>query len=155
MKDVINVIMCSHGEYAAGILSSLRLLVDKNISAEPVCAYCGEIKNSTDLSEALSRHVRNSRKEEKELIIFTDILGGSITNCATLLMMSNPDIHVVTGMSLPMLMEFYLSADKPLPERIRVSLRASQESGAYMNSFPEFQTTKPEKNSPEDDGFFD
>ncbi len=150
VKDV-DVVIASHGEYAAGIFSGLTYLVDANISAHVICAYCGDIQNSQDVFDKISFYVEESKKSGKEIVVFTDVYGGSIANNASLVMAENKNMHVIAGMSLTMLMEFYLSDELPLKKRLDAAITTSQEAGVYIN---ELLNVESNDNSNIEESFF-
>ncbi len=97
-------------------LSLIQAYVNENVSVED------ELK---PIIEAIGN--------DDELIIFTDLLGGSVNNQ----MMTHalkPNIHVVTGFNLPLLIEI-LMADKDTPavEIIENAVTNAKEQLVYVN----------------------
>nr|WP_233338097.1 PTS fructose transporter subunit IIA [Buttiauxella sp. W03-F01] len=131
----VYVVIASHGEYAAGIVSALKLLVDANVEVVSLCAYCGDINNTADVIDNLSAHARVSLQDNREFVVFADIFGGSVANSALMLMASYPHMHVVAGVTLAMMVEFFLSDGENLPIRSRIysALEASREASVYLN----------------------
>lgn len=149
MNKNVYVVIASHGEYAAGIVSALKLLVDTNIEVVPLCAYCGGINNTTDVIDNLSEHARISLQGNREFVVFTDIFGGSVANSALMVMANYPHMHVVAGVTLVMMMEFFLSDGENLSiqSRISLALEASREASVYISDSE--QLTKKNNSVPD------
>ena len=135
MKKNVYVVIASHGEYAAGIVSALKLLVDTNIKATALCAYCGDINNTVDIMDKLRSYATESLADNTDLVVFTDIFGGSVTNSAAMVMADYAHMHVVAGVTLAMMMEFFLTEgdEVTLQQCITASLEASRDSACYLN----------------------
>lgn len=152
----VSVVIASHGEYAAGIVSALKLLVDHNIEVVSLCAYCGDIKNTADVMDKLREYARRSFEDGNELVVFTDIFGGSVTNIAAMVLIDNPHMHVVAGVTLVMMMEFFLSEgdSDSLKTRINSALEISKEAGNYLNECNELKNEHASINQENVDDFF-
>lgn len=156
MKKNVYVVIASHGEYAAGIVSALKLLIDANIQAVPLCAYSGDLNSTADVMDAIKKHATLSQEADEELVVFTDIFGGSVTNTATLVMAEYSHMHVVAGVTLSMMMEFMLSEDDfdSLQERISSALETSREAATYLNENQQLKSLSGPDNSNIEKDFF-
>lgn len=94
------IYVASHGEYAKGIVSALSLLIGDDHGVTPVCAYCGDISNTAELEQYLENVALRAAQHGNEVILFTDMLGGSVNNTAILVMMRHPQLHVIAGQTL-------------------------------------------------------
>lgn len=99
---MIGVVLISHGEMASGLKNTIEMFFGKDIAqVEAVSFMENEDVESFDkkLKEAI-----NKVDDGSGVLAFTDMLGGTPANrCALLL--SN-QFYVVTGMNLPIIMEF-------------------------------------------------
>lgn len=108
---MVGLVVVSHGDLSKGLASSIALIA-------------GEYKNMITLSlekndnaEEFHNEILNSVKKVDEgdgVIIFTDVLGGTPSNLSTLVARRN-DLFCLTGMNLPMLIEFVMLAEDDLP----------------------------------------
>lgn len=106
------IVLASHGTLAAGMLDSLRMIAGEQTGVSALCAYTQEVP---DLASALGDLVRD-RAEGEELVIVTDVLGGSVNNEASRLL-GAPDVYVVTGMNLGLVLALVLG-DAPTTEQL-------------------------------------
>ncbi|EBG0271990.1 hypothetical protein FIF62_04760 [Salmonella enterica subsp. enterica] len=75
-----HVYVASHGPFARGLINSLSLLIGDEHGVTPVCAYDGDIVTTEQLEQTLENLIAQANGEE--VVVFTDLLGGSINNSA-------------------------------------------------------------------------
>lgn len=98
-------IIATHGYLASGYVSSIKVLTSKeNIYA--VNAYVGEL---FDVQEKLKELIESFDTQE-EIIIFTDIMSGSITQYISKFL-NRKNIRCMTGINLPLILEFMLTSE--------------------------------------------
>ena len=99
------IILASHGKFASGILDSLELIYGKNQSITALDCYTDE---NFDLTESVSQLFM--RYKDKEIIVLTDLFGGSVNN--EFLQYINQDhVYLVAGLNLPLLIELVSRLD--------------------------------------------
>lgn len=149
--------IATHGRYAEGIISALNLLVGDDHGVTPICAYCGEIGSTAELAERFETIARQAASRGKELVLFTDMPGGSVNNTAVQMLVKYPHVHVISGANLIMLMEFCLSEHTDTASRLRDAIAAASGAMQHMNVLPEIiasrQATKPAVDDDIDDFF--
>lgn len=97
---MVNVIFCAHGQLACAMLDSVRMVYgDVHVSA--VAFVPGE--NAGDIAGKLEELV--STHKEGEWLIAVDLQCGSPWNAAAGLAMRNPQLRVISGLSLPLALE--------------------------------------------------
>src|SRR4051812_47751226 len=97
-------LIATHGTFAKGIQSSLELIIGATDNLFIIQAYITENKSIEDeLNDVLANVT-----EDDELIIFTDLLGGSVTN-QVLRIAIRENVHVVSGFNLPLLIDILLA----------------------------------------------
>ena len=97
---MVNVIFCAHGQLACAMLDSVRMVYgDVNVSA--VEFVPGE--NAGDIAGKLEKLV--STHKDEEWLIAVDLQCGSPWNAAAGLAMRNPQLRVISGLSLPLALE--------------------------------------------------
>lgn len=96
-------------------------------------AYVDENKSAEDEIAALLSSVADG----DEWIVFTDLLGGSITNQVLRVAAElgvRDSVHVVAGMNLPLVIEVVLSdASTPANEVLRDAIEMAREQLVYVN----------------------
>jgi len=97
---MVNVIFCAHGQLACAMLDSVRMVYgDVHVSA--VAFVPGE--TAGDIAGKLEKLV--STHKEGEWLIAVDLQCGSPWNAAAGLAMRNPQLRVISGLSLPLALE--------------------------------------------------
>ncbi|MBM9930454.1 PTS sugar transporter subunit IIA [Pediococcus pentosaceus] len=105
------IIVASHGRMASGIKNSLEIIYGESKVVESLDCY---VEDDFDLNEAISRLLE--RYKNYELIIVTDVFGGSVNN-EFLKYVGRPNFYLITGLNLPLLIELvnkiqFLSEEK-------------------------------------------
>ena len=149
--------IATHGRYAEGIISALNLLVGDDHGVTPICAYCGEIGSTAELAVRFDAIAQQAASRGKELVLFTDMPGGSVNNTAVQMLVKYPHVHVISGANLIMLMEFCLSEQTDTPSRFQDAVTAASGAMQYMNELSEIiaarQAAQPADNDDIDDFF--
>ena len=124
------IILASHGSFASGILSSLELICGKQTNIEALDCYTEE---SFDLASEVSEIINNN--QEKEIIVVTDIFGGSVNN-EFLQYIHNSHFFLVAGMNLPFLVELVTQIEfvYSLEDCINEALSNSKVSIQFCNN---------------------
>ncbi len=125
------VYIASHGNFAKGLKDALVLLMG-DLGINEWSCYHEEIPDNNALKGLIKREYHNLSSDD-ELVIFTDLLGGSVNKVASELMLQNDRIHVVAGMSMPLVLEFVLNADTNTSNAIENALESAKESMVYVN----------------------
>lgn len=112
-----HVYVASHGPFARGLINSLSLLIGDEHGVTPVCAYDGDIVTTEQLEQTLENLIAQANGEE--VVVFTDLLGGSINNSAAKVLMRHRHVFVVAGVNMTLLLEFLpvkkKAQTRPLP----------------------------------------
>jgi fructoselysine and glucoselysine-specific PTS system IIA component len=124
-------LIATHGTFAAGVKSSLDMIIGTIENVFLIQAYVNaDIAVETQINEVMDQ-VGN----DDELVVFCDILGGSITN-QILQHALRPNVHVISGFNLPLLIEVLMGdADTPVEEVIASALNNAKEQMTYVNKF--------------------
>ena len=133
------ILLASHGYLAKGMKQTLELILGKQSSVEILCGYTPECENVRD---AIREIVENGGEEE--LIILTDVFGGSINNeCMRYL--GRQKYHLIAGMNLPLLIDLLELEEEYSTERFLQNL-AEQGSPylKYCNVMQEQEKTADE-----------
>ena len=121
--------IATHGAFAKGAKSALDIIAGEMDNVFLIQAYLDDSRPVEDeLEDVLATITDND-----ELIIFTDLLGGSVNN----IMLRNAlreNVHIVSGFNLPLLIEIVLSdADTPAIEVIEDAINNAKGQMVYVN----------------------
>lgn len=119
-------LLASHGKFAEGIYNSLQIILGENINVSTICAY---VNGKDDMESMVKSHI-NSLKREEELIVITDLFGGSVNN-EFMKHIKNKQVHLVSGMNLHLLIEIITSQNPNTKEMINYAINQSKESIKY------------------------
>ncbi|MDB5015773.1 MAG: hypothetical protein JWQ84_605 [Mucilaginibacter sp.] len=122
-------LIATHGTFSAGVKSSLEMIIGITENVFIIQAY---VDGNTVIENEI-KAVLEQVGDNDELIIFSDILGGSVTN--QLLQQSvKLNVHIVSGFNLPLLIDVLLSdADTPANEVIESAIINAKEQMVYVN----------------------
>lgn len=95
-------LLASHAYFAEGIYSSLKMIVGEQNNVHIICAYTTD---NYDLKKELTPFIESLQLDD-ELIIITDIFGGSVNNeCMNIIGETDKKIYLIAGLNLPLLIE--------------------------------------------------
>jgi len=123
-------LIAAHGSFSSGIKSSLDIIIGKMENVFIIDAYLEGNKSIEDELKAILEKVQ----ADDELIVFSDLMGGSITN-QILRYGLRENVHVVSGMNLPLLIDIMLAdADTPVKDVIENAISIAREQVVYVNT---------------------
>ncbi|MDT2757160.1 PTS fructose IIA subunit [Enterococcus asini] len=97
-------ILCmSHGPLAKGMIETLKIIVGELNNVDVLCAY---IDGNNDVEQMIDAYLKDH--VDDELIVVTDIFGGSINNEWLKRLSKLPKVFLISGMHLSLLVELYL-----------------------------------------------
>ena len=122
-------IIATHGTLAAGIKSSLDIIIGAMENVFLIQAYVDENTSVEDDLKEILKQVN----ENDELVIFSDILGGSVTN-QMLQHALRPNVYIISGFNLPLVIEVLLAdTDSPLEVIIEDAINNAKEQMVFVN----------------------
>jgi fructoselysine and glucoselysine-specific PTS system IIA component len=122
-------LITAHGSFASGIKSSLDIIIGETENVFVIDAY---VDGNKSIEVELIK-IMEEIKPEDELIVFSDLMGGSITN-QVLRFALKKNVHIVSGMNLPLLIDLIMAdTDLPITDTIENSLKAAREQVVYVN----------------------
>nr|VXZ87525.1 EIIAB-Man [Klebsiella pneumoniae] len=80
------------------------------------------------------------------MVIFTDLLGGSINNSAVSVLMRHRNVFVVAGINLTLLLEFLLCEEATTEAAIIYATSAARESIVFINPLITQPSSDPQEN---------
>lgn len=103
------VLVITHGKFGIELLKSVEMIMGEQEDAKALGLQLGD--NVDDLRNEVEKIILENEKEDKETIIFVDILGGSPSNIALYVLKKHNSVKLVTGVNMPMLIEVFQSRD--------------------------------------------
>jgi len=134
---MIRYVIATHGKLAEGFLSALQLFVGDQYSIETICAFLDEESLEKKANKILSQYT-----SDDEVIIMTDMYGGSVNQFFTKEMLLGNNYHVITGINLGLTVELILCLQTPVEEiQIKSIIQQAKDQIVYMNQvLPSLQT---------------
>lgn len=104
---MIRGIIIGHGDFAQAMMSTAEKIVGEQDKVTV-------ISNTGRSCESLAQVIEDSLSAEPglELIAFLDLPGGSCTISCYKLLRKQPDLNIICGLNLPMLIEFFMLREK-------------------------------------------
>ena len=122
-------ILATHGHFAAGIRESLELVFGAQEGVQAVCAF---VDGENDV-HALVRDALDREAADVDIVVCTDIFGGSVNNEFLNALPAHPRVHLIAGMNLPMLIALFLSPEPDTAALIRTVLASDDIRPRYCN----------------------
>ncbi|QIK70682.1 PTS sugar transporter subunit IIA [Erysipelothrix sp. HDW6C] len=124
------ILIASHGNMAQGIVHTVSFFAGESNDIAAICAYVGD----TPLEDMINEYF-STVKSEDEVIIFTDLLGGSV-NRAFLPYLKREHTHLIAGVNLPMVLEIVLEPSQYMTtEEVQKIVENGKSSSIYMNNY--------------------
>ncbi|WP_426671865.1 PTS sugar transporter subunit IIA [Mucilaginibacter sp. McL0603] len=122
-------LIATHGTLAAGIKSSLNIIIGAVEHLFLIQAYVDENTSvETEIKQILEQI-----DAQDELVVFTDILGGSITNQIVQHSLKS-NVYIISGFNLPLIIDIMLADNaSPIEEVISSALENAKEQMVYVN----------------------
>ena len=122
-------LLASHGRLAEGLYNSLQIIMGNNLNILVMCAYVDE----NDNIEKIIRNYIESISKEDELIVVTDLFGGSVNN-EFMRYLNDKRIHLISGMNLPLIIELITRKGENTAQIINEALDESKNNIMYCNN---------------------
>ena len=98
-------LIVTHGTLAEGVKNTLNLFLGNNNNFESICAYIDDVSIDLALDEYINKLDNND-----ELIIFTDIEGGSV-NQIMIKYLIRDNTYIISGFNFPLILQFSVLDD--------------------------------------------
>lgn len=100
-------IIASHAHFAAGINESVSLLSGERDNVRTLSMY---VDGNNDLAAAAAKML-DETPEGDDLVVCTDLFGGSVNNEFTSIVQRRPNTYLVTNMNLPLLIQLLFAEE--------------------------------------------
>lgn len=122
-------LIAAHGTLPAGIQSSLEIIMGSLENVFLIQAYVGENKSLKEEIDFVLEHINT----DDELIVFTDLMGGSVTN-QILQYALKENVFIISGFNLPLLLEILLAdPSTPVLEVIEAGINNARNQIVFVN----------------------
>ena len=124
------LLIATHSVFADGIKNAMELVTGEQNSVSTLCAYTNDM---TEVETPI-----------KEIIVTTDIFGGSVNN-EFMKYLSKSNIHLIAGVNLPLLFELIMNLESEnTVQMIENAIQNAKEQLQYCN--PLIQCSITEEN---------
>ena len=135
------LVLASHGYLAEGMKNSAQIIVGKAAKIYTICAY---VKEGITLESQINE-LFDSFPEDDEMIVVTDIFGGSVNN-EFMQRLQNRRFWLVSGMNLPLVIQLAMAEDGGcISESIKEALETGREMICFCNPMVEVASKEQEE----------
>lgn len=124
MNNGIGLILVSHGDFAREALKSAEMIMGPQENIRVVSVYPG--MDLDQVKDALRVSI-SEVDGAKGVIVITDILGGTPTNAVGSIIALRKNVIVLTGLNMPMILEFLGNRNEDLDELADKLRKVAQE----------------------------
>ena len=127
-------IIASHAHFAAGINESVSLLSGERENVRTLSMY---VDGNNDLAAAAAKMLEETPVGD-DLVVCTDLFGGSVNNEFTSIVQRRPNTYLVTNMNLPLLIQLLFAEEgRDTAEVIREICAADDTRVKFVNDLIE------------------
>ena len=130
---MIKILLTTHGSLCRGMLETLKIF-----AAEPGCVqaipyYIQE--EGWDADAEMAKFI-SGIQDDDTVLVFTDILWGSVNQKMVVELGNRENVHIITGLNLPLVLELIsTSEDELTEENIAQKVQDCQQSIVYMKRY--------------------
>lgn len=129
MGKKIKVIMATHGYLADGFAGVIKMIVGEMENLMTLCCYTNP---DFDLDETIQNVMEHHDFENADLVVCTDIMGGSVNNGFVKWMEKYP-FHLVTNTNLAFLIDLLLTGENLDSDALKEKIQDPQAAVSYVN----------------------
>lgn len=123
------LLIATHSVFADGIKNAMELVTGEQNSVSTLCAYTNDmIEVETPIKEII-----DALCDDEELIVTTDIFGGSVNN-EFMKYLSKSNIYLIAGVNLPLLFELIMNLESEnTVQMIETAVKNARKQLQYCN----------------------
>ncbi len=119
------ILLASHSELSKGLLEATKMILGDADGVE----YLTLDESGVEIfSEKLNEKVAYLTKDNEELLILTDIFGGTPFNQSMIKSSQYENVRVISGVNLPMVMEAIMNISNSLDKAIENIIASAKDS---------------------------
>lgn len=130
MQKGKKIIIATHGYLADGFVSALNIIVGDIKDLEALCCYTSVDFN---LEKKILKIMEQHNFEKDELIICTDVLGGSVNN-EFVKFLGRYSFHLITNINLAFLIDLLLTTPSVSSQVLNMKTKEELFGVKYINS---------------------
>lgn len=115
--EYTSILIITHGKFGKEALASAEMIVGKQEDCKAISIKVDD--NTKDIYSKLEETVRYMEMKGNVLIL-TDIVGGTPSNLSLKIAEDNSNIHVLAGFNLPVLLELLMNRNKGVGEIVEL-----------------------------------
>jgi len=120
---MVQALILAHGDLARALLATVEALAGPQPGVRALSNEGCALPQIVERIQAAAGGMAPG-----PLVLFTDLLGGSCANAARAALRGHADWHLVTGVSVPMLINFFQNRDRlPLTEVLDLLVERARE----------------------------
>ena len=99
------ILLASHHRMASGLKDTLNYIFPSDLNILDISAYLSNPPVEEELAAAI-----DPIDPDSQILIFTDMVGGSVCQACAPYIIKRPNTHVIAGMNLPLVLTLALQA---------------------------------------------
>ena len=124
-----NLLIATHSVFADGIKNAMELVTGEQNSVSTLCAYTNDM---TEVETPI-KEIIDALCDDEELIVTTDIFGGSVNN-EFMKYLSKSNIYLIAGVNLPLLFELIMNLESEnTVQMIETAVKNARKQLQYCN----------------------
>ena len=123
------LLIATHSVFADGIKNAMELVTGEQNSVSTLCAYTNDM---TEVETPI-KEIIDALCDDEELIVTTDIFGGSVNN-EFMKYLSKSNIYLIAGVNLPLLFELIMNLESEnTVQMIQTAVKNARKQLQYCN----------------------
>lgn len=123
------LLIATHSVFADGIKIAMELVTGEQNSVSTLCAYTNDM---TEVETPI-KEIIDALCDDEELIVTTDIFGGSVNN-EFMKYLSKSNIYLIAGVNLPLLFELIMNLESEnTVQMIETAVKNARKQLQYCN----------------------
>lgn len=123
------LLIATHSVFADGIKNAMELVTGEQNSVSTLCAYTNDM---TEVETPI-KEIIDALCDDEELIVTTDIFGGSVNN-EFMKYLPKSNIYLIAGVNLPLLFELIMNLESEnTVQMIETAVKNARKQLQYCN----------------------
>lgn len=127
------IILASHGLLSAGMKDTVSMILGELPNVYAVATT----RDETESVATAAKRLLESFDSNDHVFILTDVMGGSVNNEMLSLLAEYPDLNVICGMNLSLVLNLALLTDTLAKDEVQNIIEQSKEQIIYCSSILE------------------
>ena len=123
----VQILIATHGYFAQELLKSAEMIVGDQ-DPKDVRTLCMTLGMDLEQFKESMREAIEGFGEDKEVLILTDIIGGTPNNAAMCNILTNDRVKAISGVNLPILLETFTNEDMKMEDLTKHLVSAGESS---------------------------